>query len=154
VTSYKRLSRALAAAPERLHFAAHSHHLWPDATREAHIAAWDDAVRLADHKWDRIFGEIWPRAQRGVAKELALPSPETVVFAPSTHELAVRMASAFPKRPIRVLTSDAEFHSFRRQSARWAEAGEAALTIVPAEPFADFPERFLAAAKTGEHDLI
>jgi selenocysteine lyase/cysteine desulfurase len=53
-----------------------------------------------------------------------------------------------------VLTSDGEFHSFRRQSARWAEAGEATLSVVPTEPFGDFAERFLAAANAGEHDLI
>jgi hypothetical protein len=37
-------SRALAADPDRLHFAAHSHHLWPDANYEGHMAAWDVAI--------------------------------------------------------------------------------------------------------------
>ena len=47
--SYKRLfSRSLQAAPDRLHMAAHSHHLWPDISRDAQIEAWDDAARLAD----------------------------------------------------------------------------------------------------------
>ena len=37
--SYKHLfSRALAASPGRVHFAAHSHHLWPDASYEGHMA--------------------------------------------------------------------------------------------------------------------
>ena len=34
------------AAPERLHFAAHSHHFWPDVARDAQIKAWDDAHKL------------------------------------------------------------------------------------------------------------
>ena len=39
--SFKALfSRALSLAPERLHFAAHSHHLWPDASFEAQQQAW------------------------------------------------------------------------------------------------------------------
>lgn len=55
--SHKSLfSRALSAVPERLHFAAHSHHLWPDASFEAQQQAWVDANLHADHKWDLVFG--------------------------------------------------------------------------------------------------
>ncbi|MEO6198710.1 MAG: class V aminotransferase, partial [Sphingomicrobium sp.] len=62
--SFKQLfSRSLGAAPERLHFAAHSHHLWPDASHEGQMEAWADAACLADRKWDRIMGEVWPEAQ-------------------------------------------------------------------------------------------
>ena len=32
--------------PEQLHFAAHSHHFWPDVTREAQLRCWDDACLL------------------------------------------------------------------------------------------------------------
>ena len=35
--------RALDADPERLHFAAHSHHLWPDASFDGQIQAWAEA---------------------------------------------------------------------------------------------------------------
>jgi len=148
VTSYKHLfQRALAAAPDRLHFAAHSHHLWPDASYVGQIAAWEDGVRLADRKWERVMGEIWPAAQSHVAAELKLPDPDTVVFAPNTHELLLRIASALPKRPLRILASDGEFHSFRRQSMRWEEAGSAAVERVPLE-------QVVERAKTGDHDLI
>ena len=69
--SFKALfSRALSLAPERLHFAAHSHHLWPDASFEAQQQAWLDANLHADRKWDLIFGEVIPRAQAEVAAEL------------------------------------------------------------------------------------
>ena len=63
------------AAPSRLHFAAHSHHLWPDASFDGQVQAWNDAALLADHKWDKIFGEVIPEAQRHIARELALPDP-------------------------------------------------------------------------------
>ncbi|MBC6982984.1 aminotransferase class V-fold PLP-dependent enzyme [Caulobacter sp. 17J80-11] len=153
--SYKRLfSRALSAAPGRLHVAAHSHHLWPDASREAQIQAWEDAAVLADNKWDKVFGEVYPGAQAHVARELNLPSPQTVLFAPNTHELMVRLLSAFDKRPVRALSTDGEFHSFRRQSARWIEAGELILDVVPTEPFEDFEEAFLTKARCGAYDLI
>src|SRR5262245_48106913 len=145
--SYKALfSRALGAAPGRLHMAAHSHHLWPDAGREAQIQAWDDAATLADRKWDKVFGEVWPQAQANVAGELNLPSHESVVFAPNTHEFLVRLVSAAPRRPVRVLSTDGEFHSFRRQSARFVETGEITLETVPCEPLESFEDRFLERA--------
>ncbi|HWE44723.1 MAG TPA: aminotransferase class V-fold PLP-dependent enzyme [Caulobacteraceae bacterium] len=147
-------THALSAAPGRLHMAAHSHHLWPDASREAQIQCWDDAATFADRKWDKVMGEVWTKARSNVATELKLPSPDSVVFAPNTHELIVRLVSAFPKRPLRVLSTDGEFHSFRRQGARWAESGTFELELVPSEPFGDFAERFLAKAKSGNYDLI
>ena len=62
--SWKHLfARSLGAAPERLHMAAHSHHLWPDASLAGQRSCWDDGARLADRKWDRIMGEVWPEAQ-------------------------------------------------------------------------------------------
>ncbi|MDP5279321.1 aminotransferase class V-fold PLP-dependent enzyme [Sphingomonas sp. DG1-23] len=148
MTSYKRLfQRAIAAAPERLHFAAHSHHLWPDASYVGQLAAWEDGVRLADRKWERVMGEIWPAAQRHVATELGLPDPATIVFAPNTHELLLRIVSALPRRPLRILASDGEFHSFRRQSARWEEAGSATVERVPLD-------QVVTRAGSGEHNLI
>lgn len=155
MTSYKRLfSHALSSRPDRLHMAAHSHHLWPDATRAAHLQAWEDACVLADMKWDKVFGEVLPAAKADVAGELNLPSADTIAFAPNTHELLKRIVSALPRRPARVLTTDAEFHSFRRQSARWVEAGDMLLQAVPAEPADTFEERFLTAAAKGGFDLI
>lgn len=140
-------ARALAANPDRLHFAAHSHHLWPDASWAGHAEAWDDAARLADHKWDRVFGEVIPEAQHHIAAELALPDPATIAFAPNTHELLVRIVSALPMACPRVLASDGEFHSFRRQSLRWAEAGRIELTTVPLD-------EVVARAEAGGFDLI
>ncbi len=146
-------SRALAAAPCRLHLAAHSHHLWPDVTFDAQLEAWQDAAALADRKWDKALGEIYPAAQALVARELGLPSPETVVFAPNTHTLLTVLRSAFETRPLRVMSTDGEFHSFRRQAQRWAEAGEIELTLIDSES-PNFVELFLASARSGDFDLI
>ncbi len=148
MSSYKHLfQRAIAAAPERLHFAAHSHHLWPDASYIGQLAAWEDAARYADRKWERAMGEIWPAAQAHVAAELNLPDPATIVFASNTHDLLLRIVSALPMRHPRILASDGEFHSFRRQSLRWEEAGTATVTRVPME-------QLVEAARTGAYDLI
>ena len=147
-------SRALSADPERLHFAAHSHHLWPDASFDGQMRAWTDANRHADRKWDLIFGEVIPEAQGHVARELNLPSPDSVVFAPNTHDFLLRLFSGFQCRPVRILSTDGEFHSFRRQGQRWEEAGEAVITRVPLQPFDSFADRFLEAARGGGFDWI
>lgn len=118
--SFKHLfSRALEAAPGRLHFAAHSHHLWPDASYAGQIAAWEDAAMLADHKWDKVMGPVWREAQRHVADELGLSDPTTIVFAPNTHDLIVRLFSGLPRVKPSVLMTLGEFHSFRRQAISW-----------------------------------
>ena len=157
--SYKAdFRRFLEASPGRVHFAAHSHHFWPDVSFEAHSQAWLDAAAMADRKWDKIFGEIVPRAQKGVARMLGLADPSTIAFAPNVHDLLMRIVSCLrrpePGKPLRVLSTDAEFHSFARQAARFEEDGEMAVTRVAAEPFATFTERFAAAAAAGTWDLV
>ena len=147
-------SRALSLDPERLHFAAHSHHLWPDASFDGQLRAWVEANQFADRKWDLIFGEVIPEAQAHVARELNLPSPDTVVFAPNTHDLLLRIVSGIEGKPVRILSTDGEFHSFRRQGERWEEAGEAVITRVPLHPFGTFDDRFVEAAREGGFDLI
>jgi selenocysteine lyase/cysteine desulfurase len=149
-------SRSLGADPARLHFAAHSHHLWPDASFDGHMQAWEDAARLADRKWDRVMDEIWPEAQAHVARELGTDDPDAIVFSSNTHDFLVRLITAAPRKGgrLRVLTSDGEFHSARRQLVRWEEEGWVEMDRVATEPFDSFPERFLEAGEGGDHDLI
>ncbi|MEZ6015983.1 MAG: aminotransferase [Planctomycetota bacterium] len=147
--------RALHAAPERLHFAAHSHHPWPDATREAQVAAWDLAAARLDTKWDVVLGEVYPACQRHVAGVVGLPDPTTLAFASNTHELVYRVLSSLPTdRPLRVLSTGSEFHSFRRQLERMEEGGRAAWTQIEAEPFPTLAERFAEAVQRGGWDLV
>lgn len=147
--------RFRSAAPERINLAAHSHHDWPDVSFAAHEAAWNDAARLAGHKWDLVFGELIPAVQDRIARQLRLPDPATIAFAPNTHEFLRRLLSCLPPgRVPRVLTSNAEFHTARRQLARLAEEGLIALEEVEAEPFATLAERLRAAIAAGGHDLI
>ena len=155
--SFKPLfGRSLGADPDRLHVAAHSHHLWPDASFEGQVECWEDAARLADRKWDRIMDEVWPEAQANVASELGTGMPDALVFAPNTHDFIIRLFAASPlnHRTVRILTTDGEFHSARRQFARWEESGAAAITRVAAEPFDSLSDRFLQAAQDGSFDLV
>ncbi|WP_028968715.1 class V aminotransferase [Sphingomonas sp. URHD0057] len=156
--SFKPLfSRSLSADPDRLHFASHSHHLWPDASFAGQVAAWNDAARLADLKWDKVMGEVWQEAQGHIAGELGTGDPSAIVFSSNTHDFLIRLITAAPARgsgPLRVLTTDGEFHSARRQFARWAEAGWIVLDKIAAEPSDSLSDRFFAAAQQGDHDLI
>ena len=130
--------------------AAHSHHLWPDASFDGQILCWNDAARLADAKWDHVMLAVWLEAQAEVASELGSGMSDAIVFAANTHDFIIRLAAACPRadpRRLRVLTSDGEFHSARRQFARWAEDGWLELETVPAD-------QVLSAAKRGDHDLI
>jgi selenocysteine lyase/cysteine desulfurase len=155
--SFKGLfSRSLGADPERLHFASHSHHLWPDASFDGHMKAWNDAARLADRKWDKVMDEVWPAAQAEVAAELGTGRSDAIVFAPNTHDFLVRLVTAAPRKSgqLRVLTTDGEFHSARRQFARWEEEHWISVDRIALEPFDTFTGRFLDAARSGDHDLI
>jgi selenocysteine lyase/cysteine desulfurase len=97
---------------------------------------------------------VVPQAQRHIARLLNLASPETIAFAPNTHEFVRRLLSCFPPdRRLRVLTSDGEFHSFARQMRRLEEDGLAEVERVAWQPFESFDERFAAAARAG-HDLV
>jgi selenocysteine lyase/cysteine desulfurase len=148
-------SRSLAADPTRLHFAAHSHHLWPDAALAGHAQAGEDAARLADRKWDKVMGEVWPEAQAHVAREIGTDDPDAIVFSSNTHDFLVRLFSVVPRTGrLKVLTTDGEFHSARRQLARWEEAGTVEVERVAAEPFETLGDRFIERARSGDHELI
>ena len=147
--------RFFEARPGRLHFVAHSHHAWPDVTREAVLQYWDDAARLADRKWEYVFGEIVPKAQAHLARLLGTKASGQIAFSASTHDFLVRLFSCFDEgRPLRVLTTDSEFYSFTRQAARLEEQGRLSVTQVAAEPFASFEDRFAAAAAASDFDLV
>lgn len=146
-------SEFLAADPDRLHFAAHSHHPWPDVSYAAHRQAWLDAARLADDKWDYVYDTVVPRVLGRIADILGLDGWDTLTFAPNTHEFLVRIFSCLDP-PVRVLSTGSEFHSFTRQSRRWEEEGLAIVDRVPTDPFDTFAERFTAEARSGVHDLI
>jgi kynureninase len=148
-------SRFRSAAQGRLHFTAHSHHFWPDVTRDAQLEAWDDAARLVDDKWELVLGSLWGEVSAGIARHLGLPGPRTLVFAPNTHEFIMRLLSTCPLgRPIRVLSTDGEFHSFRRQMSRLAEDKVAEWIAVTAEPFATLGERLVDTASKQDFDLV
>lgn len=129
---------------ERMLLTGHSHQAWPDVGFEAQKRAWLDAAELVDAKWERAF-EKWTRVCEGYAALLGDTSGE-VTLASSTHDLVVRFLSALPlrERP-RLVTTDAEFHTIRRQLDRLAEEGWVEVVKVPGYPPWEAAERVAAA---------
>jgi kynureninase len=107
---------------ERLLLTGHSHQAWPDRGFEAHTAAWLDAARYVDDKWDHAFARA-ERVREGFARLLG-DAGGGIALASNTHELVVRLLSALPLRTRpRLVTTDGEFHTIRRQLDRLAEEG-------------------------------
>jgi len=123
---------------ERLLLTGHSHQAWPDISFEAQQRAWLDAAELVDDKWERA-AEQAARVQAGFRRLLADPDGE-IALGQNTHELVTRLLSALPlaQRP-KLVTSDGEFHTIRRQLDRLAEEGLAIVKVAarPADTLAD-----------------
>ncbi len=107
---------------ERVLLTGHSHQAWPDMAFEAQQQAWLDAAEMVDDKWDRAFG-MADEVRAGYRRLLDDPDGH-IALGHNTHELVVRFLSALPlrERP-RLVTTDGEFHTVRRQLDRLEEEG-------------------------------
>jgi kynureninase len=127
---------------ERLLLTGHSHQAWPDAAAAGQLAALEDAALLVDDKWAAAFA-VADRVRDGL-RVLLDDANAQLAFGSNTHELVLRFLSAVDlRRRPRLVTSDGEFHTLRRQLDRLAEEG-VDLAKVPALP-ADTLARRLAA---------
>ncbi len=128
---------------ERLLLTGHSHQAWPDVGFAAQQRAWLDAADLVDDKWDRAFSQA-DRVARGYAALLD-DRDGNIALAANTHELVVRFLSALPlrERP-RIVTTDGEFYTLRRQLDRLSEVG-VEIVRVSADPVDSVAERAAAA---------
>jgi kynureninase len=129
---------------ERLLLTGHSHQAWPDCGLEGQRQAWLDAAEHLDRKWEYAFAKA--DAVRQGFTRLLDDADGHIALGANTHEMVVRFLSALPleKRP-RIVSTDGEFHSLRRQLDRLAEAG-VEIVKVPASPASQVAERLIAAA--------
>ncbi|HXO21027.1 MAG TPA: kynureninase, partial [Thermoanaerobaculia bacterium] len=117
---------------ERLLLTGHSHQAWPDRSFDGQVRAWTDAAEEVDGKWERAFARA-EDVRRGFAR-LMEDSGGLYSLAPNTHDLVIRFLSALPLRVRpRLVTTDGEFHTLRRQLDRLAEEGIEVVKI-PAHP--------------------
>ncbi len=128
---------------ERLLLTGHSHQAWPDVSFDAQQRAWLDAAELVDDKWERA-AEQAARVQQGFRRLLNDPDGD-IALGQNTHELVTRLLSALPLRARpKLVTTDGEFHTIRRQLDRLAEEG-LAIVKVAARPAETLTERLARA---------
>jgi kynureninase len=128
---------------ERLLLTGHSHQAWPDVGFEAQQQAWLDAAEFVDEKWGRA-AEQAARVQAHW-KRLLGEADGDIALGQNTHELVTRLLSALPlrQRP-KLITTDGEFHTIRRQLDRLSEEGIDVVTIA-ARPVDALADRLAAA---------
>jgi kynureninase len=153
----RRTPNALAAdysafrVTDRLLLTGHSHQAWPDVAREGVVEAFEDAARCVDEKWERAFAKA-ERVRDGFRRLLGEPDGE-LALGQNTHELVLRFLSALDlRRRPRLVTSDGEFHTLRRQLPRLAEEG-LEVVVLPARPAETLAER-LAAEVDGRTSAV
>jgi kynureninase len=130
------------SATDRLLLTGHSHQAWPDVAREGQLEAFDDAARHADEKWSAAMAKA-ERVRDGFRLWLGEPGAE-IALGPNTHTLVIRFLSALElRRRPRLVSTDGEFHTLRRQLGRFREAG-LDVVRVPARPSATLAERLAA----------
>jgi kynureninase len=128
---------------DRLLLTGHSHQAWPDVAEEGLRHCFADAAHAVDKKWERAEA-MAEHVRDGYRRLLRDPEAE-IALGPNTHDLVVKLLSALDlRRRPRVVTTDAEFHSLRRQLARLAEEGLEVVRL-PAEPVETLAERLAAA---------
>ena len=128
---------------ERLLLTGHSHQAWPDIGFEAQQRAWLDAAEYVDEKWEKAEVQA-ARVRSGFARLLG-DSSANIALGQNTHELVTRWLSALPLRDRpRLITTDGEFHSLRRQVDRLAEEG-VEIVNVPARPVDTLTDRVVAS---------
>ncbi|MET8999911.1 kynureninase [Amycolatopsis sp. NPDC004169] len=127
------------AVADRLLLSGHSHQAWPNVAEEGLLESFADAARDVDGKWERAFAKA-DELRAGFRLLLGDPHGEYALGA-STHDLVLRFLSAMelPRRP-RLVTTDGEFHTLRRQLARLEEEG-VEVVRVPLEPVTTLAER-------------
>jgi kynureninase len=128
---------------ERLLLSGHSHQAWPDVALEGVVESFEDAARDVDDKWGRAFAKA-DAVRAAIGALLGDPAAD-VALGQNTHELVVRFLSALDLRARpRLVTTDGEFHTLRRQLARLGEVGLDVVRI-EAAPADTLAERLAAA---------
>lgn len=116
---------------------------------------WDDSAKYVDGKWGYFFETLVPELQQRISTILNTGAPEQLVFAPNTHELLYRIMSCFDAtKPLKIVSTDSEFHSFQRQASRLQESENVEVVTVETKPFATFATRFSAAIAEHNPDLV
>lgn len=128
---------------ERTLLTGHSHQAWPDVGLDGQHQAWLDAAEHVDDKWSIAFKKAG-KVKGFYNNLLGDNDPDNYTLASNTHDLLVRFLSAIDlKNNPRIVTTDGEFHSMRRQLDRLAEEA-IEIVRVPVDPIDTLSMRIAA----------
>lgn len=122
---------------ERILLSGHSHQAWPDVARQGVMECFNDAAKHIDDKWELAFKKA-EKVRAFYRRTMHDPNGQ-IALGQSTHELILRFLSDLDgfkvkkKAPIKIVTTDGEFHSMRRQLNRLKTLG-ISVEVVPTQP--------------------
>ncbi len=128
----------------RILLTGHSHQAWPDCAKQGLEQAWQDAALLVDDKWQRAFQKA--DLLRNWFSSTLDDTDGEIALGQSTHELIIRFISALPlKQRPKIITTDGEFYSLKRQLNLLHQQGLANVVIVNVDPIDSLCERVINA---------
>lgn len=93
----------------------HSHQAWPDVAKEGILECYYDAAKYIDDKWSLAF-EKADKLRKHIAYLINCDKYEYIALASNTHELLIKFLSSLDlKNKNKIITTDGEFHTIRRQ---------------------------------------
>ncbi|RJQ76786.1 kynureninase [Pseudonocardiaceae bacterium YIM PH 21723] len=118
---------------ERILLTGHSHQAWPDVALDGQLEAFEDAALAVDDKWGRAFAKA--DSLRDTYR-MWLQDPEAdIALGANTHDLVLRFLSALDLRDRpKLISTDGEFHTLRRQLDRLAEEGVQVVRVPADDP--------------------
>ncbi|QFU21937.1 kynureninase [Shewanella eurypsychrophilus] len=131
---------------ERILLSGHSHQAWPDVAKQGLLNCFDDAAKHIDDKWQAAFEKA--DRVRGFYRGLLGDPKAQIALGASTHELLLRFLSDLNcfkqslRRPIKIVTTDGEFHSLRRQLNRLKDLN-VNIEVVSVHPSSTLAERLI-----------
>jgi len=127
---------------ERILLTGHSHQAQPDCALDGMKECWEDASKYADDKWEKVFA-VADKIRIYIAK-LIDDSPMNIVLAQNTHDLLLRFLSSLDLiKKNKIITTDGEFHTIRRQLNRLNQ-GFLNVIIVKRDPIETLSERIIS----------
>ncbi|MBE0370652.1 aminotransferase class V-fold PLP-dependent enzyme [Pseudoalteromonas aurantia] len=131
---------------KRILLSGHSHQAWPNVAKQGVLECYQHAAEHIDDKWQLAFKKA-AQVKAFYASLLDDPTAQITLGA-STHELLLRFLSDLScfktprKRPIKIVTTDGEFHSMRRQLNRLKDLN-IKIVNVPVQPSETLAERLI-----------
>ncbi|OHU84911.1 MULTISPECIES: kynureninase [Pseudoalteromonas] len=131
---------------KRILLSGHSHQAWPNVAKNGLLECYQDAALHVDDKWSNAFA----KAQRVKDFYGALlgEGDAEITLGASTHELLLRFLSDLncfkqpTSRAVKIVTTDGEFHSMRRQLNRFKQLNMH-IEVVPVAPSETLAQRLI-----------